>query len=324
MALHLYDVAYFLHAVDGGSLLAGARRAHVTPPAMTKAIHRLEDELGATLFVRSTRGAELTGAGSQLVPALRALLAEAEGIRALARGRERTLGGELRVMAMEVFSPFLLPRALARLVRHHPAVVPRAYEGIPERMAELVATGRIDVAFTIGATQSPSLSIDLLGTSPGLLVCGRSHPLRSKRSIGAPDVAAHPSVVPRFWGLEHLPSLDQFPDDVWPRRVGATIELLRMGVALVQEGVYLGYFPEISIRNELAARSLFPLRSPPAPPFQLAAMLPRARARPEALELVEEVRALVGRRRAAGSRGAPRTTTLRPCRVVTPKDGRPR
>ncbi|MFO0618451.1 MAG: LysR family transcriptional regulator [Polyangiaceae bacterium] len=302
--LHLFDVRYFLACVDGGSLLAGSRRCRVTPAAMTKALRRLEDALGTSLMARSTRGASLTTDGERLVAPLRALLDRAESVQREARGEGADLGGELRILAMEVFSPLVLPRAIAALVRGHPRLVPKTYESIPERMVELVATGRADVAFTIGRIESFAVSVERLGVTPGVLVCGRGHPLAKRRRVGREDVARFPSVVPRFWGAEHLASLDQFPDDAWPRAVGATIELLRMGVALVVEGAYLGYFPEIAIQRELREGALVPLSSPPAAPFELLALTPRSGPRPSAARLVAEVKELLAR--------LPSRTTRRP------------
>lgn len=291
--LQLFDVRYFLACVNGGSLLAGARASHVTPAAMTKALRRLEDALGARLMTRGARGAALTSDGERLVPKLRALVDQAAEVQRDARGERGAIAGELRVLAMEVFSPRVLPRAIAALVGAHPRVVPRTYESIPERMVELVAGGRADVAFTVGRVESHVVRVERLGEAPGVLVCGRGHPLAKSalpRGGGRAAVARFPSVVPRFWGAEHLPSLDQFPDAAWPRRIGATIELLRMGVSLVEEGAFLGYFPSIAIQDELDAGTLVRLGSPPAPPFELVAITPRAGPRAAAAVLVEEVR----------------------------------
>ena len=293
MTLQLFDVRYFLAAVDGGSLLAGAKRAHVTAAAMTKALQRLEVELGVRLMTRTTRGAVLTADGERLLGPLRALVHDADRVQEMAQGRSAALSGDLVILAMEVFSPFLLPRALTALLAAHPQLFPRTYESIPERMVELVGGGRADVAFTIGRPRSPSVRVVELGVNPGVLVCGRSHPLRRRRKIGAADLAKHPSVVPRFWSAEHLPSLDQFPDERWPRSIGATIELMRMGVALVEEGHFLGYFPEIAIRRELASGSLLRLPSPASEPFHLVAVLPRAGGRPAAEALVREMKRVV-------------------------------
>lgn len=157
---------------------------------------------------------------------------------------------------MEVFSIRALPRALAELGATHPDVVPLAYEMHPETMQRHLADGLLDVGFTIGRATHKGIRVEILGTSPGRIVCGRDHPLYRAGTIGPADLGRHPFVVPRFFQAEHLPALDEFPEDRYARRVGATIELLQMGVELVVAGKLLGCFPELSVGHLVQSRVL--------------------------------------------------------------------
>lgn len=304
----LASLRYFVHVATAGSFVRGAERAHISQPAMSKAIRKLESELGVRLFERTTRRVVLTHEGHVALDRCRRVLADVEAMGAELKGASQRPAGPLRIGAMEVFSMELLPLALAEVVAEHPEVVPHAYEMIPQKMSERLVAGELDVGFTIGAGAMPGIERRPLGSSRGVLVCGREHALYSKGRVTARALATHPSVVPRFFGLEHLPSLDQFPDDRFPRHIGATIELLAMGVELVVSGAYLGYFPEISVRGHLRAKRLRALRGLPGiAPFELHA-LSRAGARltPAAAVLTERVAAAI----ADGSRAkAPRPRT---------------
>ncbi|MGE0550713.1 MAG: LysR family transcriptional regulator [Kofleriaceae bacterium] len=284
-------IRYFVHVATAGSFVRGAERAHVSPPAVSKAIRKLEDELGVRLFARTTRQVQLTPAGQVALERCRRVLAELDDLDAdlvTAAGRPT---GTLRVAAMEVFSIDVLPIAVAQLVAAHPAVTPLCYEMIPQRMTQRLLDGELDVGFTIGSLPREGIELHELGTSPGVLVCGKTHPLRARGRVSSNDLQRYPSVVPRFFGAEHLPSLDQFPEARYPRRVGATIELLQMGVELVVEGGYLGYFPEISVRRNLASKRLHALNGLAGrPPFHLHA-LSRAAVplKPAAADLIKRV-----------------------------------
>ena len=127
----------------------------------------------------------------------------------------------------------------------------------------------------------------------------------------APVVSARaisPSTLPSSRassGLEQLPPIDQFLDAEWPRRIGATIELLQMGIALVETGaVSSAIFPEISVhaadreRSPLRPLGTLPARTPPV----LRALLPTgAPLRPAVSALLDalrhEVRAASERKR---------------------------
>ncbi|MCA9523153.1 MAG: LysR family transcriptional regulator [Myxococcales bacterium] len=254
--MELTTIRQFVHVAESGSFVGGARRSHVTPPAITKAIKKLEAELETALFFRTTRRVRLTAAGEVLLARCQRILREVEAARAELDGLSGGVSGELRIAANEVLSLSLLPKAIARLVGEHPGVRPRCYEMVPGRFEPLLVEGRLDLACTIGGRGHPELRQIVLGHSPGCLVCGPTHPLFARGSICEAEIERYPSVVPEFFDLEHLPVLDQFPDSRWPRRVGATIELLQMGVQLTLDGAYLGFFPRVSIAEHLAAGRL--------------------------------------------------------------------
>ncbi|MFI5299389.1 MAG: LysR family transcriptional regulator, partial [Polyangiales bacterium] len=232
----------------------------VSAPAMTKAIQKLEDELGVKLFERTTRRVTLTENGSAVLRRAREALAQVDEIATDLDALRDDVSGELRIGAMEVFSVRVLPRAVASLVREHPKVVPLAYEMHPESMQRHLVDGLLDVAFTIGAPTSKGIHTESIGESRGQIVCGRAHPLYKSGRITRAALLDFPFVVPRFFQREHLYSLDQFPEATYPRRVGATIELLQMMVELTMAGSYLGYFPELSIAHHLSSGALRALK----------------------------------------------------------------
>jgi DNA-binding transcriptional LysR family regulator len=126
----------------------------------------------------------------------------------------------------------------------------------PDSMQRHLADGLIDVAFTIGAPTAKDIQVEALGESRGRIVCGQFHPLYKVGRISRAALREFPFVVPRFFQREHLPSLDQFPDEIYPRQIGATVELLQMMVELIIAGRFLGYFPELSVAHHLSSRAL--------------------------------------------------------------------
>jgi DNA-binding transcriptional LysR family regulator len=259
--MELTDLRYFANVALARSFSAGAKQSHVSPPAVSKTIAKLESELGTALFVRTTRRVVLTEAGEILLRRSRRIFDELDGLRQELDETSTAVRGDLRVGAMEVFSIRLLPAAIAHLTSEHPGIVPATHEVMPQLMERLLVEGRLDVGFTIGASGShKDIDYQTIGISPGVLVCGKSHPLYKKARVVREDLHRFPSVVPRMLDFEHLPVLDQFPEERFPRSVGATIELLQMGVQLAIDGAYLGFFPEICVRDHLEQNRLRALR----------------------------------------------------------------
>jgi DNA-binding transcriptional LysR family regulator len=273
--MELSHLRYFVHVAETGSFRRGAELAHVSAPAMTKAIRKLEGVLGVELFERTTRRVRLTEEGRTVLARARKALAEAAAIPRELDELRQEVAGELRIGAMEVFSVSILPRAIALLVRTHPKVTPLTYEMHPETIQRHLADGLLDVAFTTGEPTSKDVGVEPLGESSGRVVCGRRHPLYAAGKISRAALRDHPFVVPRFFQRADLPSLDQFPDE-HPRRVGATIELLQMMIELTIAGTYLGHFPEVSVQGHLASGTLRALKGfGDLPRFRLGAWFRR-------------------------------------------------
>jgi DNA-binding transcriptional LysR family regulator len=195
---------------------------------------------------------------------------------------ENSIRGEVRIGANEVFSTFLLPHSLARMVQEHSGFTPRCYEMIPNQIEHGLSEGTLDLGFTLGEAVRDDVVTELVDSSQGILVCGVDHPLYEKGRVSAEDLQTYASVVPEFFGQEYLPAIDQFPEAQYPRRLGATVELMQMGVQMVMDGAFLGYYPEVSIRCHLRHGTLKELEGlAPGKPFELRAAY-RAGTKPRA------------------------------------------
>ena len=116
-------LAAFYETARLKSFTRAAARLHVSQSALSQRVHKLEDELGATLFVRGTDGIRLTETGLRLLRYCQAKdQLDAELLRDLKEPAVGELAGPLRVAAYSsVLRSAVLP-ALARLLRGNPAI----------------------------------------------------------------------------------------------------------------------------------------------------------------------------------------------------------
>ncbi|BCL77406.1 LysR family transcriptional regulator [Jeongeupia sp. HS-3] len=150
MASDLPGWDWFLRIVERGSLSGAARDLNQTPAALSVALKRLEAQLGARLFLRSTRQLSLTAEGEIWYrSALAAQQALDAGRDALAAHRGE-LVGPLRVSAPSDFGRCFVLDWLDEFCAQHPAVVPHLL--LSDRVDDLVA-GSIDLAFRSGEQQ---------------------------------------------------------------------------------------------------------------------------------------------------------------------------
>src|SRR5918992_4815333 len=122
-----------------------AERLHVTQPALSQQIARLERQLGVELFARTRTRVELTEAGEAMLgparTAVEATAAAEEVGRAYARGE----AGELR-LGLSPGAHYLAQALLAEFARRRPGVRVRAHQDNSGVLAEQVAGGRVELA----------------------------------------------------------------------------------------------------------------------------------------------------------------------------------
>lgn len=137
---------FFVAVVDAGTFTEAARRVHVSQPALSTSIKRLEETLGARLLHRGRGPATLTVAGEALLPRARAALAAVEDGR---RAVEEIIGlhaGEVRMGAGTTACTYLLPPLLAAFRRAHPKVHYFLQEAHNQVLWDALQAGELDLA----------------------------------------------------------------------------------------------------------------------------------------------------------------------------------
>lgn len=150
----LQDLEIFVRTVDTGSLSATARGLDLTPAAASAALKRLEEELQAPLFVRSTRSLRLTREGEVFLAHCRPALAALRDAKLeLASGRQQ-VRGMLQLAAPSDFGRNLLLPWLEAFQQLHPGIQYRLH--LSDRVTN-VYSDLVDAAFRQGEPPDSSM-----------------------------------------------------------------------------------------------------------------------------------------------------------------------
>jgi DNA-binding transcriptional LysR family regulator len=144
--MELYQIRYFLAVCETLHFARAAERCAVSSPSLTRAVQKLEQELGGLLIRRERRLTHLTELGRVVRPLLEEVLAHADGTKTAAHRFLKTEEKPVRLGIVPSVGPFCLAPFLARLGTLNPKIELAFVEGEAARLEELLLGGSLDVA----------------------------------------------------------------------------------------------------------------------------------------------------------------------------------
>jgi len=149
----------FLDVLRAGGIGAAARASHLSQPAVTARMRRLEEVLGVPLLVRSRAGVTPTPAGERLAEYARAvqrLLDEAE--REVPSADQHL--GRLDLFASTTIAAHVLPEVLARFRLRHPTVPIRVSIGNTDEVIQALRSGEAPLGFVEGHARASGVRLE--------------------------------------------------------------------------------------------------------------------------------------------------------------------
>jgi LysR family hydrogen peroxide-inducible transcriptional activator len=176
--MELTQVRYFLVLCRTLNFTRAAAECHVTQPAFSRAIARLEEELTGTLIPRERNSTILTELGREMRPHLQAMVDSADAVQALATSR-RQPSGNLRIGRAPGISAAPIASAIAEVLRVFPSAELHFSESSAPSLAESMLADALDCALVLPeeSTLPDRLNRWPLYTETAVLVCPSAHRL---------------------------------------------------------------------------------------------------------------------------------------------------
>ena len=283
----LQELRYIVALADTGHFGQAAEACHVTQSTLSTQLKKLEGYLGLTLFDRSLKRVTPTPTGRAIIASARAIVDEAERIRALARGAsEDIMACTLHLGVIPTVGPYYLPYALLTARKDFPHLKLILREEITPTLLAGLREGRFDAALLALPIDEEGLEVFPLFREPFVVALPAGHHLAARDRLKVKDLSGENLLL-----LEEGHCLRDQALELCGARAGKTDEVQATSLEMLRQmvGMNLGITLLPRLATESAPRGekrLLALRpfAPPVPTRTIGLAWRRRSPRSETLQ----------------------------------------
>jgi DNA-binding transcriptional LysR family regulator len=254
--MEMTQLEFFLQVIAEGSFSKAADTVGRTQPAVSIAVRRLEEEIGAPLFDRSQKTPTLTEAGVVIQDYAQRILLLRDQARG-AVGQLRTLKrGLVRVGANESTSLYLLPQVILAFRERHPEVKVEIYRHVSERLPREVLERNVDFAVLAFEPVDRDLESFCVLKDELVLILNPEHALAGRDSLTVEELGRESFLAHNVKTASRNKVIEVFAEHHTPLNITlelATVETIKR---FVQLNVGLAFVPHMCVREELERGTL--------------------------------------------------------------------
>lgn len=254
--MELTQLEFFIKVVEEGSFSKAAERVYRTQPAVSIAIKRLQEEIGAPLFERSQKTPELTELGelvydyAKRILALRDQTLEAVAeLKSLERGR-------VRIGANESTSLYLLPHLILAYRALNPNILVEIFRHTSDRLPREVLDRNVDFALLAFQPVDSDLESFPVLRDELVLIMHSNHALSKRDSVSVKELGAESFLAHNVKTGSRYKVMETFALQHTPLNITlelATVETIKR---FVQLKIGISFVPRMCVADELARGTL--------------------------------------------------------------------
>jgi len=266
----LIDLQLLVNVVDTLSLTRGAERSHMSTPAASARIKKMEEAFGVQLFHRTMQGLAPTSAGHVVLEHALGILRQAEQLSGQFRGTADSMAGNIRLYASTLAISEFIPSALQKFLLTFPMVNVDLHERSSTDIARALKQGTADIGILSADVSGEGLQCMHYRRERLVLITPIGHELASE---GAIEFAR--TLEADHIGLTESTALQSFvlraaARESKPLKLRIQVNNFESLCRLVESGVGVGIIPEsvagrhtklmsiavVSLKNDWAIRDL--------------------------------------------------------------------
>lgn len=244
--MELHQIRSFVVLAEELHFGRAAARLYLAQPALSKHIKLLEEQLGNSLFERTSRAVALTESGRTFLPHARAALQELgagqEELQSVANGTT----GSVRLGFVSTAAVRVIPETLSRLARQYPGIRLHVKELDPMSQVQGLLAGDLDICLMHAGGMHPALEEHRAETSNVSLALPAKHPLAKENRLTLKNLAQETFILPAptphhdFYEAIHA----MFQSNGFTPRQQQQVTMLQTALPLIAAGAGCALLPD--------------------------------------------------------------------------------
>jgi len=182
--LELRQLQYFIRVAKLQHVTKAAEELHVAQSAVSRQIHRLEEELGVQLFMQRGRNVQLTPVGHLFLKRAECILQDLDNAVTEIHEFVDPEAGEIRLGFPHSLGILLIPQVIAAFRKVHPQVKFRFRQGMYASLIRDIVEAEVDLAFISPFPEkNESVTGEIVLTEELFAILPQNHPLANEKSI---------------------------------------------------------------------------------------------------------------------------------------------
>lgn len=247
MNFDLNDLLAFRAVAELGSFRKAAESVHISQPAFSRRIEKLEQALGARLLDRTTRRVNLTTVGRDFDRQLRQILDALDTTLLGIRGLAATRMGEVTVACVPSAVNYFLTGVIALYHQRYPKIRVKILDENANAVLTAVAHGEADFGLNFVGSYENEVDFEPLLEEPFVAACRRDHPLAKRSKVTWKELAEFDFIsVSKSSGNrllldQALAGVKDTPQSMYETRHGTTM------IGLVEAGLGVAVVPSLTM-----------------------------------------------------------------------------
>lgn len=292
--------------VEHKTFSRAAQSLHLAQPPLSRRIAELERALGAHLFIRGARQAQLTEAGVALAREARIVLEQAKLAESIVRDAIQGKTGHVRVGYASQSAFTAVPQAAQLFRKLHPRATLKFVRFFIAHQNDALRSGAIDIGLINGWFDAEDFRTDCLETNRLVIALPADHPRARQNVVAVADLADETFIeFPRFGptGIHDLVRSVTARAGFIPK-VSHEVEGHNVVTACVAAGLGIALVNEAACRHPMAG-VVFREISPPSPEVRMTAMSRNDEVNPLVLSFIEQLKIVCNDNHAASTEAGP-------------------